>query len=256
MRGRRAVETVMIGLALIFFTGSAEARAKAARYRSHHPLPKHIGGYCYIEVPHTHGFGPHDRRVYRTMEGELYFVGDPVPYGYEGPRHSYFGGHPVVDVTVSGSVPIYCYLDGAHYHHYEPPSSAQFQVHGGAYFYVGAYDPVYQREKSRYVIVNDVYRPMAYTRPVVDIAVVPPEVHARVMVVGPAVRGRGRAVVAAPAPSVGLHVGVGISVGGPVVRERVIVHEPVHHHHHKVKHRKVKYHKVKHHKVKHYKVKR
>ncbi len=81
----------------------------------------------------------------------------------------------------------------------------------------------------------------------VDISVVPPEIQARVVIGG---RGRGPGQVVATPGGPNVHLGIGIHLGGPVMHERVIVRERVHHH--KVKHHKVKHHKVKHHKVKHF----
>ena len=252
MTRRRTFEVAILCLAITLPVRSAEA--KAFRYRSHHPLQKTRGSFCYLEVPHVHGFGPQDPRLYRMIDGELYFIGDPAPFGYDGDRYSYYGAHPVVDVHVGSPRPVYCYLDGPHYHSYEPPASAEFQVHGGAYFYLGTFQPAFREERPRYVAINEVYRPIVYARPVVDISIVPADVRARVTVLGPPVRARGH-VVASPVGA-NLHVGLGIHLGGPVVHERVIVQEPVHHHrveHYKVKHYKVKHYKVKHHKVKHHK---
>ena len=86
-------------------------------YRSQHPLPRKIGhGFCYINVPHVHDFGPSDPRLYREVDGEYYFVGDPAPFDYEGPRYSFYGPHPVVEADVQLGQPVYCYLNGPHYH--------------------------------------------------------------------------------------------------------------------------------------------
>ena len=74
---------------------------------------------------------------------------------------------------------------------YQPPPQAQFEFRGGAYWYVGNYDPVYYQERPRYVTVNAAYQPIAYTRPVVDVTVAPPSFHGEI-VVGPGDRARGR----------------------------------------------------------------
>ena len=50
-----------LALALIVLGVSATAEARAVHYRSQHPLPRKIGhGFCYINVPHVHDFGPSD----------------------------------------------------------------------------------------------------------------------------------------------------------------------------------------------------
>ena len=172
---------------------SATAEARAVHYRSQHPLPRKIGhGFCYINVPHVHDFGPSDPRLYREVNGEYYFVGDPAPFDYEGPRYSFYGPHPVVDAEVQFGQPVYCYLNGPHFHGYQPPPQAQFEFRGGAYWYVGNYDPVYYQDRPRYVTVNAAYQPIAYTRPVVDVTVAPPSFHGEIFAGPGGARGGGR----------------------------------------------------------------
>ena len=174
--------------------------AHVVRYVSKHPLPKKIGrGFCYITVPHVHDYEPSDPRLYRQMDGQYYFVGDPAPYDYEGPRYSYYGAHPIADVDVHFGSPTYCYLRGPHYHWYSPPPQMQFELKGGAYWFVGNYEPVYYSERPRYVVINDVYAPVVYTRPVVDIRVAPPAFHGEIVAVGPVVGAR--AIVGGPVVS-------------------------------------------------------
>jgi hypothetical protein len=210
------------------------------RYVSKHPLPKKIGhGFCYITVPHVHDYEPSDPRLYRQMDGQYYFVGDPAPFEYDGPRYSYYGAHPIADVDVHFGSPTYCYLRGPHYHWYAPPPQMQFELKGGAYWYVGNYEPVYYSERPRYVVINDAYAPVVYTRPVVDVRVAPPMFRGEIVAVGPGVAAH--AVVGTPVVSAGVyvapppppvvHVGVGIGVGGPPV----IVDD--HHHHDNGRHK-------------------
>jgi hypothetical protein len=162
------------------------ARAEAVYYVSRHPLPLRVGhGFCNIDVPHFHDYPPSDVRLYRQVDGEYYFVGDPTPFGYEGPRYSYYGPHPIADVNVTFGGPTYCYLKGPHYHWYAPPPTAQFEMRGGAYWYVGGFAPVFYAEEPRFVVVNDVYTPLVYARPVIDISVAPPAFHAEFAVGGP-----------------------------------------------------------------------
>ena len=170
----RRVMTLAAGLfTLIGLVTLAEA--KSVEYMSQHPLPRKIGrGFCYIDVPHYHDFSPSDSRLYRQVDGQYYFVGDPSPFEYEGPRHAYYGPHPVAEVNVSFGEPVYCYLRGPHYHWYQPPPEASFELKGGAYWYVGTYPQVYYDQRPRYVVVNDAYAPIVYTRPVVDVTVAPP----------------------------------------------------------------------------------
>jgi hypothetical protein len=240
MKMRRAL---MVS-AFLFVTAGVVTAAEAnpVRYMSKHPLPRKVGhGFCYIDVPHFHDYPPSDPRMFRQVDGQYYFVGDPAPFDYDGERYSFYGPHPVVDANVQLGGPTYCYLRGPHFHWYAPPPGAQFEQKGGAYWYVGAYDPVYYNERPRYAVVNDAYAPIVYTRPVVDVTIAPPAFRGEIIAAGPG--WRGQAVVGAPAVSAGvviaappppsLHVGVNIGgppvmIGGPpvVVEQRdVYVHE-------------------------------
>ena len=228
-------------VAAVVAGAAAPAEARAVHYRSRHPLPRKIGhGFCYIDVPHVHDFGPSDPRLYREVGGEYYFVGDPAPFDYEGPRFSFYGPHPVVEADIQLGQPVYCYLNGPHYHWYQPPAAAPFEFRGGAYWFVGNYDPVYYQERPRYVTVNDAYQPIVYARPIVDVNVAPPSFHGEI-VVGPGYQ-RGQAVAGPPVVSAGVRiavppppqvqVGIGIGFGGPpvVVQERRDVYvEPQRH---------------------------
>jgi hypothetical protein len=224
----RSVVTILVAVAVTVAL-AAPAEARAVHYRSQHPLPRKIGhGFCYINAPHVHDFGPSDPRLYREVNGEYYFVGDPAPFDYEGPRYSFYGPHPVTEADIQFGQPVYCYLNGPHFHWYQPPPSAKFEFRGGAYWYVGNYDPVYYQERPRFVTVNEAYQPIVYTRPIVDVTVAPPSFHGEI-VVGPGYQ-RAQAVVAppmitggisigvAPPPPIqlGIGVGVGVGVGGVV----------------------------------------
>jgi hypothetical protein len=170
------------------------------------------GGFCYIDVPHVHDFGPSDPRMYRQVDGQYYFVGDPAPFDYQGPRTAYYGPHPIVEANVEFGHPEYCYLQGPHYHWYAPPPQASFEMRGGAYWFTGTYEPVYYQERPRYVVVNEAYAPIVYTRPVVDVTLAPAAFHGEIVAGGPG--WRAGVVVGAPPPPV-VQVGVGINVGGP-----------------------------------------
>jgi hypothetical protein len=199
------------GLALVL--ASATAQATLVHYMSQHPLPRKVGGgFCYIDVSHVHDFGPSDPRMYRQIDGQYYFVGDPSPFNYEGPRSAYYGPHPIVEANVQFGHPEYCYLQGPHYHSYAPPPQASFEQRGGAYWYTGNYEPAYYDQRPRYATVNEAYAPMVYDRPVVDITVVPPGFHGEIVGGGPG--WRATAVVGGPPPPV-VQVGVGINMGGP-----------------------------------------
>jgi hypothetical protein len=212
------------------------AAARLVRYRGIHPLPAQRGGFCHLEVGHVHPFIPSEPRVFRVVGDEQVFVGDPVAFGYDGPKYTYYGPHPLVrvEIDVAGE-PVFCYLGGAHYHAAAPPATAGFELKSGVYWYMGAFAPVFEQHQRRYAVVNEVRPVVTYTAPVVDIAVAPPGFHARVMLAAPvappppAPPPRARVemhIVAPPPPSV--QIGFGLQLGGGatvVERERVIIRD-------------------------------
>ena len=232
-------------LAVLAVAGTASADKKSYRYVGIHPIAKaHGGGLCHIEAPHVHVYAPIDVKVqFRDHDGFNYFVGDPVAYGWDGPKHSYYGHHPVpVNVVVGDTVEDteYCYLDGPHYHAWAPPPSLQMEVRGDAYWYVGDFPKAYVEAKAVYDPIDVVYKPIVYARPAVTVDVAPPGWYGLVVVDAPVVEvrgrpgpppharavGRGTAVIEAgvhvhvpPPPTVRVEVGlpsVHIGVGGHV----------------------------------------
>jgi hypothetical protein len=176
----------ILSVFLFAFAGAASAaHAEVVQYMSRHPIPKRIGhGFCDIDVPHFHDYPPSDPRLYRQVNGQYYFVGDPTPFGYDGPRYSFYGPHPIADANAQLGGPTYCYLKGPHYHWYAPPPEAHFEMRGGAYWYVGAYEPAFYSEQPRFAVVNEVYAPMVYPRPIIDVRVAPPAFHGEIVVGG------------------------------------------------------------------------
>ncbi len=142
---------------------------KQTAYVGIHPLSGDV--LCNIEDPHVHVQPPERADVlYRVHDGRYQFVGDPVPFGYDGPKHAYYGHHPVVfEESIDET---FCYLDGPHFHVFEPPS-VSFALRGGAYWYTGRWPKSYKDDARRYAKINVVYEPLLYTRPVVTVA--PPE---------------------------------------------------------------------------------
>lgn len=251
--------TILVALAL----ASASALAsddhghrfgKQVRFVGIHPIPRaEGGGICNIEVPHVHIYAA-NKIEYRDHGGDAYFVGDPVAYKYEGPKYAYKGPHPIhVDAVVGGDPDVeYCYLEGPHFHYFQPPEGPDFKVVGDAYFYVGEPPHAFIEARPAYVGINATYKPIVYTRPVVEVeppsgwiglraelvtptvVVAPPAVevvtpgvvvvekHGRgwghhkhdEVIVGGAVIGAGVTVVAPPPPSISIGIGVGVGVSG------------------------------------------
>jgi hypothetical protein len=237
MRWKISIFVVMTWAALAF-AHSGRAEAKQVRFVGVHPIaPEYGGGFCYIEVPHVHVYEPpHAQEMYRVHDGRYLYVGDPVAYGYDGPKHAYYGPHPVpVNAIVEEDGPEdveYCYLDGPHYHYYAPPPNVKFKVKGGVAWYVGDFDPMYERDRPRFAHINLEMKPIRYARPVVVVAP-PPEFRGPIVEVDPVdptvivpvggvdVHGPGVGIgvgvqVEVPAPSIDIHVGVPVA---PVIIE-------------------------------------
>jgi hypothetical protein len=216
----------LFGIATLGALTAADAKGKGkqVRYVGVHPIPKAKGGgVCHIEAPHVHVYSPSDVKVqYRVHDDAYYFVGDPVAYGWDGPKHSYYGHHPVaIDVVLEdeGDHTEYCYLDGPHYHYYAPPPSLRFEIKGGAAWYVGDMPPAYVEARAELDPIDVVYEPIVYERPVVVVDAQPAAwVGLRYAVVAPAVEVRAPVVVARPAvrahvdvvvPTVQVDIGIG-----------------------------------------------
>lgn len=172
------------------------------RFLGPHPAPARLGGgFCHIDVPHLHAYLPDRPALYQPV-GEAYlFTGDPVPFGYEGPRTVFYGAHPV-QLRVEGDLPaapIYCSLRGPHYHDYAAPAVPDYKVQGGVVFYVGPLPPDYAARRPRLErALEDEYRPFLALRPQVTVAP-PPEWQGEVWVPPPA---PGVVIAAPPAPGV------------------------------------------------------
>ena len=214
----------------------ADGHGKQQRFVGVHPIPKaEGGGICYIEGPHVHIYGA-DKVQYRDHRGQHYFVGDPVAYGFDGPKVSYKGPHPIhVDAVVEdGGDPdtAWCYLEGPHFHAFAPQEGPEFKLVGGAYFFVGEPPKAFVEARPAMVKINAMYTPLVYERPVVTVDAPEGWIGARVDIVGPqAVIAAPGVVVTAPGvvvvppsvdirvpmPSVHIGVGVGVDVGTGVM---------------------------------------
>jgi hypothetical protein len=187
------MRTYLTALALVCALASvAIADGKHHRFVGIHPVPKgHGGGLCHIEAHHVHLYAPVDVKVqYRVHDGWHHFVGDPVAYGWEGPKHSYYGHHPIEIHAVVGDDhedTAYCYLEGPHYHAWAPPPGVQLELRGGAYWYVGDFPEAYATGRATYDPIDVVYQPIRYQRPAVTVEVAPAELVRR---------GRGRRAAA------------------------------------------------------------
>lgn len=251
------MRTTILALCLLLgLAGLASAGPKHHRYVGIHPIARsHGGGMCHIEAPHVHVYAPVDVKLnYREHDGYHHFVGDPVAYEWDGPKHAYYGHHPVpVHVIVGDDHEDmeYCYLDGPHYHAWEPPPNIDVKLHAGAYWYVGDFPEAYVKGKVTYDPIDVVYKPIVYTRPVVVVEAPPPHWYGGVTLVAPVVEVRGGARGHGHGHGHGTAVvGVGVEVRVPTVQVEVglpSVHVGVgghvhggHRHHKHKKHKKHK----------------
>ncbi len=242
MRSRTILLALVVVAAL-----AARAEAKHVRFLGAHPIAaKYGGGFCYIEAPHMHVYGPDRPNLYQQVGDDYVFTGDPTPFGYEGERHPFYGHHPVA-VEGAGE-PVYCTIDGPHFHAYAAPSTADYKMKSGVAFYVAPIPPAYVKP-AHVRLVNAEYRPYASFRPTVEVAP-PPEWHGEVYAAGPSIEVHAPGVFVPPAPGVAVevhgpgvfvppppHVSVEVGVPGAVVVGApgpVVVGDPhmrlVHHH--------------------------
>lgn len=147
------------------------------KYRGIHPLPPHGGQFCYLEIPHLHARAPSDMRVYRTLpDQQNVFVGDDVALGYDGPKHAYFGPHPLTNAALPTTEKFYCYIRGAHYHATAPAAGSSFVLKDGVSWYIGEFGPEFEREKHN-LWINDSGALPTYVPPKATLADAPPGYH-------------------------------------------------------------------------------
>lgn len=223
----RPTPFLLFALTVLLAIGTAHADKKQVRYVGIHPIPKAMGGgMCHIQAPHVHVYAAVDGKVqFRDHDGWQHFVGDPVAYGWDGPKYAYYGNHPVpVHVVVGDDHEDveYCYLDGPHYHAWAPPEDLDLELRGGAYWYVGEFPRAYVEARPAYDSIDAVYTPIRYERPVVEVSVAPPHWYGAV-VIAPAVVVPAPVVVAPPPRQVHGGVGVRVHVPAPSLRVEIAV---------------------------------
>lgn len=171
--GRFAV-LVLAGAAVTVIVPAASLAGKSVKYRGIHPLPPHTGEFCAIDFPHVHAQAPSDMRGYRVLAGgEHLFVGDEAALGYTGPKHAYFGPHPIAVSAQPSTEPVFCYLRGAHFHATPPVASAPMVVKEGVAWFTGPFPPEFERDRFN-VWVNDIRPIRGYVPPRIPLPAVPP----------------------------------------------------------------------------------
>ncbi len=230
------------------------AHARGVHFVGGHPISsKGGGGFCYINVPHSHPYAPDKASLFQQVKGDYVFTGDPTPFGYDGEHHPYYGHHPIG--TIAGE-PVFCFLDGPHNHAFEVPDVPEYKVKKGVAFYMGPFpEPVARVRERRAKAINTEYRPYLAYRPTVTVDppdgwpgqvwIAPPAVEVEapgvqvnapgVVVAQPSVTVSVPGVIVAP-PSV-VVTGPGVYVTGPGV---YVEDRPMKLKHHKGKHLKVR----------------
>ncbi len=218
----------VVAWVVLGWTATAWADTVMIHFHGAHPVdPKIIQAMCRIEGPHLHAYAPHKPFLYNRVGASWWFVGDPSEFEVDGPKHAYYGHHPVF--WIDGPADHYCYITGPHHHWHAPRPSLEFKLKGGAYWYVGAHPGWYKKRRARHRKIARYYATVEIARPV--IRVTPPTGFVGV-VVGPG-GVRAGAVIHSPGVQVNIPVpSVGIVVGGG---GRVV------HHRHYRGGRKVKY---------------
>jgi hypothetical protein len=178
-------------------------------YRGPHAVPTAYGGFCHIGVRHFHTYKPEDTKVFRYDDNTYIFIGDPTAHGWEGPRVSYYGHHPIASGWGGG----WCFIGGPHYHFYNTFGSS-WSWHGGAYYWAGPWtDPWYLRYRGVYgpIFANYYVGRVGYMRPVVYAG--PPRFYGGPRVTVPVAAWRGptmRVNVAGPRGGMGGRPGMGV----------------------------------------------
>ncbi|HEY1816639.1 MAG TPA: hypothetical protein VGG74_30035 [Kofleriaceae bacterium] len=211
---------------------------RQVRFAGPHPIPKSDGGgMCYIEGPHVHIYAANDLE-YRVEGPDHVFVGDPVAYGFDGPKYAYNGPHPMVVEDEDGEPHTeYCFIDGPHYHPFAPPDGPDFKLVGNAYFFIGNPPQAFIEARPKFVGINAVYQPIHYARPVVAVEAPAGWVGARAEFEAPGVAVAAPGVVVAapgavvvpprvgigidvhvpPPPTISVGIGIDVGIGGGVV---------------------------------------
>ncbi|MFI5289064.1 MAG: hypothetical protein ACHQ17_05415 [Polyangia bacterium] len=211
MRTHTLVAALTLAAAVVV---SSPAEARHVRFLGPHPIAaRHGGGYCYIEGPHIHAYAPDRAALYQQVGDEYVFTGDPTPFGYDGPRHVFYGHHPILTAT---GQPVYCLINGPHYHAFAAPEGPQYKMQGDVAFYIGPPLPGPPREVR---VVNAEYRPFVTFRPTVEVQP-PPEWHGEVVVSAPGVVVGAPGVVVGAPPSVRVYAPRPAYYGGGGVEVR------------------------------------
>ena len=153
----RFVVGAIVASLLIMSSGPA-AEARRVWYKGPHPIDKKLlKGMCYIPGPHVHSYAPVKPLLFVKAGRHQVFVGDPVEYEIEAPKHAYYGHHPLFWLGPGHPGKHYCYITGPHHHWYKPPKHVKFKRKGNVYWYVGAHPGWYRKTHPRATMLRAHY---------------------------------------------------------------------------------------------------
>ena len=212
------IRTILLALFVVAAVAS-RAEAKHVRFLGPHPIAaKFGGGYCYIEAPHMHVYGP-DRP--NCISRSATITSSPAIRRRSATRASAIRS---MAITPSWSTARPSRSTASSRGRTSTPTPHRrrptISVKDGVAFYVAPISPAYVKP-ARVRVVNAEYRPYVQFRPTVEVAP-PPEWHGEVYVGAPGVvvgapgvdvEVRGPGVFVPPPP----HVAVEVSAPGVIV---------------------------------------
>jgi hypothetical protein len=117
--------------------GAAHQTITLYEYWGQHPVPDALGRWCEEEGLHVHSYrlDPDEYVVYE-LDGVIYFVGDPLFWGWRGSVSWYYDPHPIPQFHNG-----WCVLEGPHSHFWGPAAGGSvWASHDGYWVYTGAWD--------------------------------------------------------------------------------------------------------------------
>lgn len=157
--------------ALIMLAYAPRASAARVWYSGPHPIDKKLlKGMCYIPGSHVHTYTPVKPLLFVKAGRHHHFIGDPVQYEIEAPKHAYYGHHPLFWIGKGKRGKSYCYITGPHHHWFKPPKRMKFKRKGNVHWYVGGHPGWYVKTHPRAMALRTHYHGIGIPLPEVSVA--------------------------------------------------------------------------------------
>ena len=157
--------------ALLTMVYAPAASASSVWYSGPHPIDtKVLKGMCYIPGSHVHSYAPVKPLLFVKAGRHNQFVGDPVEYEIEAPKHAYYGHHPLFWIDKGHRGKNYCYITGPHHHWYKPPKHLKFKHKGNVHWYVGGHPDWYVKTHPRATQLREHYHGIGIPLPHVTVS--------------------------------------------------------------------------------------